>query len=191
MNQNPTQIQFLSGSSRFQDVESRQLLQLLRPSRGAGSEPEPEADLCLSREDLWVREGKILDPEKLFFDEQGYADQLVDCEDSIIAPGFIDVQINGEECVVVSLSGLVLVTDAITAMGLPPGRHTLGQQVIEIQGLHAYVAGLLLPLLNVSAAVRAFSPCGSVDQLNLVLLDDALNVRATFISGEEVWKRDA
>lgn len=40
------------------------------------------------------------------------------------------------------LSGLVLVTDAITAMGLPPGRHTLGQQVIEIQGLHAYVAGL-------------------------------------------------
>ncbi|XP_035770014.1 N-acetylglucosamine-6-phosphate deacetylase [Neolamprologus brichardi] len=38
-------------------------------------------------------------------------------------------------------SGLVLVTDAITAMGLPPGRHTLGQQVIEIQGLHAYVAG--------------------------------------------------
>uniref|UniRef100_A0A3Q2E755 Uncharacterized protein n=1 Tax=Cyprinodon variegatus TaxID=28743 RepID=A0A3Q2E755_CYPVA len=56
------------------------------------------SDLCLSREDLWVREGKILDPEKLFFDEQGYADQLVDCEDSIIAPGFIDVQINGEEC---------------------------------------------------------------------------------------------
>ncbi len=41
-------------------------------------------------------------------------------------------------------SGLVLVTDAITAMGLPPGRHTLGQQVIEIQGLRAYVAGLTL-----------------------------------------------
>lgn len=39
------------------------------------------------------------------------------------------------------LSGLVLVTDAVTAMGLPPGRHSLGQQVIEIQGLHAYVAG--------------------------------------------------
>lgn len=39
------------------------------------------------------------------------------------------------------LSGLVLVTDAVMAMGLPPGLHTLGQQVIEIQGLHAYVAG--------------------------------------------------
>lgn len=51
---------------------------------------------CLSsREDLWVREGRILDPEKLFFDEEGYADQRVDCEGLIIAPGFIDVQING------------------------------------------------------------------------------------------------
>ncbi|XP_053170910.1 N-acetylglucosamine-6-phosphate deacetylase-like, partial [Scomber japonicus] len=49
----------------------------------------------LQREDLWVRDGKILDPEKLFFDEQGYADQRVDCGGSIIAPGFIDVQING------------------------------------------------------------------------------------------------
>lgn len=42
-----------------------------------------------------MREGRILDPEKLFFDEHGYADKHVDCEGSIIAPGFIDVQING------------------------------------------------------------------------------------------------
>ncbi|XP_069381655.1 N-acetylglucosamine-6-phosphate deacetylase isoform X2 [Paralichthys olivaceus] len=52
-------------------------------------------DHKLQREDLWVREGRILDPEKLFFDEEGYADERVDCEGSIIAPGFIDVQING------------------------------------------------------------------------------------------------
>lgn len=52
-------------------------------------------DHRLQREDLWVREGRILDPEKLFFDEHGYADKHVDCEGSIIAPGFIDVQING------------------------------------------------------------------------------------------------
>lgn len=51
--------------------------------------------LYMHSEDLWVREGKILDPEKLFFDEKGYADKRVDCEGSIIAPGFIDVQING------------------------------------------------------------------------------------------------
>lgn len=50
---------------------------------------------CPSREDLWVREGKILNPEKLFFDEKGSADVQLDCKDSIIAPGFIDVQING------------------------------------------------------------------------------------------------
>ncbi|KAJ0058520.1 hypothetical protein NL108_016383, partial [Boleophthalmus pectinirostris] len=46
-------------------------------------------------EDLWVREGQILDPEKLFFDEKGFADKQIDCDGLIIAPGFIDVQLNG------------------------------------------------------------------------------------------------
>ncbi|XP_034750925.1 N-acetylglucosamine-6-phosphate deacetylase [Etheostoma cragini] len=383
-------------------------------------------DHRLQRDDLWVREGKILDPEKLFFDEKGYADKRVDCEGSIIAPGFIDVQINGgygidfsqasdnvssgvsfvakkilqhgvtsfcptlvtsppavyhkvlpqikvsdggqhgagvlgfhlegpfisvekkgahpeqflrtfqsggiedlmeayggldniamvtlapelggsqsvvkELCqrgITVSLghsvanlsqaeeavhhgasfithlfnamlpfhhrdpgivglltsdqvpagrtvyygmiadgihtnpaalriahrahpSGLVLVTDAITAMGLPPGRHTLGQQVIEIQGLHAYVAGtktLCGSIATMDMCVRHFkhaSDCsveealeaaslhpakllgvshkkGTLDygsDADLVLLDDALNVKATFISGEEVWRKE-
>lgn len=378
----------------------------------------------LQREDLWVRDGRILDPEKLFFDEQGYADERVDCEGSIIAPGFIDVQINGgygidfsqasedvssgvsfvakkilehgvtsfcptlvtsppavyhkvlpqvkvhnggkhgagvlgfhlegpfisvekkgahpeqflrtfhsdgpqdlieaygsldnvamvtlapelansqsvvrelsqrgitvslghsvanlsqaEEAVqhgasfithlfnamlpfhhrdpgIVGLltsdrvpagrtvyygmiadgihtnpaalriahrahpAGLVLVTDAITAMGLPPGHHTLGQQVIEIQGLHAYVAGtktLSGSIATMDMCVRHFkqaSGCsveealeaaslhpaqllgisnkkGNLDygsDADLVLLDDALNVKATYISGEEVWR---
>lgn len=52
-------------------------------------------DHQLQWEDLWVREGQILDPEKLFFDEKGFADERIDCEGSIVAPGFIDVQING------------------------------------------------------------------------------------------------
>ncbi|XP_030592395.1 N-acetylglucosamine-6-phosphate deacetylase [Archocentrus centrarchus] len=379
----------------------------------------------LQSEDLWVREGRILDPEKLFFDEQGYADTRVDCEGSIIAPGFIDVQINGgygidfsqpsedvgsgvsfvakkilehgvtsfcptlvtsppevyhkvlpqvkvhnggphgagvlgfhlegpfisaekkgahpekylrafksrgfedlteaygsldnvamvtlapelpgsqsvvrelsrrgitvslghsvanlsqaEEAVqhgssfithlfnamlpfhhrdpgIVGLltsdrvpagrtvyygmiadgihtnpaalriahrahpSGLVLVTDAITAMGLPPGRHTLGQQVIEIQGLHAYVAGtktLSGSIATMDMCVRHFkqaSGCSVEEALeaaslhpaqllgisskkgkldygsdaDLVLLDDGLTVKATYISGEEVWRQ--
>ncbi|MCI4395226.1 hypothetical protein PGIGA_G00178000 [Pangasianodon gigas] len=52
-------------------------------------------DHRLQREDLWVRDGKILNPEKLFFDEQGFADHKIDCGNKIIAPGFIDVQING------------------------------------------------------------------------------------------------
>uniref|UniRef100_A0A669F6S2 N-acetylglucosamine-6-phosphate deacetylase n=1 Tax=Oreochromis niloticus TaxID=8128 RepID=A0A669F6S2_ORENI len=382
----------------------------------------------LQREDLWVREGRILDPEKLFFDEQGYADKRVDCEGSIIAPGFIDVQINGgygidfsqasenvsdgvsfvakkilehgvtsfcptlvtsppevyhkvtvsflsvlpqvkvhdggphgagvlgfhlegpfisaekkgahpekylrtfksggledlmevygslDDVAIVTLapelpgsqsvvrelsrrgitvslghsaadlsqaeeavqhgatfithlfnamlpfhhrdpgivglltsdripagrtvyygmiadgihtnpaalriahrahpSGLVLVTDAITAMGLPPGRHTLGQQVIEIQGLHAYVAGtktLSGSIATMDMCVRHFkqaSGCSVQEALeaaslhpaqllgishkkgkldygsdaDLVLLDEGLNVKATYISGEE------
>uniref|UniRef100_A0A803TU89 Amidohydrolase domain containing 2 n=1 Tax=Anolis carolinensis TaxID=28377 RepID=A0A803TU89_ANOCA len=49
----------------------------------------------LQREDLWVRGGKILDPEKLFFDEKKPADVQLDCQGCIVAPGFIDVQING------------------------------------------------------------------------------------------------
>ncbi|KAJ8374152.1 hypothetical protein SKAU_G00047320 [Synaphobranchus kaupii] len=388
-------------------------------------------DSRLQREDLWVREGKILDPEKLFFDEEGFTDIHVDCEGSIVAPGFIDVQINGgfgidfsqatddvnggvtlvakkilehgvtsfcptlvtspphiyhkvlpeikvhdggvegagvlgvhlegpfisrekkgahperylrgfetggvgdlletygrldnvsivtlapelpnslavvrelaERGVTVSLghsvaslsqaeeavkqgatfithlfnamlpfhhrdpgivglltsdqvpanltvfygmiadgihtnpaalriahrahpAGLVLVTDAITAMGLPPGRHTLGQQVIEIEGLHAYVAGTkilsgsiatldmcirhfkqasahcLLSGCSIEAALEAASlhPAqllglshlkGSLDygtDADFVLLDDELNVRATYIAGQQVWKK--
>ena len=47
------------------------------------------------RDDLWVRDGKIIDPEKVFFDERIPADIQIDCENSIIAPGYIDVQING------------------------------------------------------------------------------------------------
>ncbi|KAF0033176.1 hypothetical protein F2P81_015466 [Scophthalmus maximus] len=84
-------------------------------------------------------------------------------------------------------SGLVLVTDAIAAMGLPPGRHTLGQQVIEIQGLHAYVAGtktLSGSIATMDECVRHFKQAS-----DLTLLDDGLNVRATYISGEEVWRK--
>ncbi|XP_041813053.1 N-acetylglucosamine-6-phosphate deacetylase [Chelmon rostratus] len=381
-------------------------------------------DHKLQREDLWVRDGRILDPEKLFFDEQGYADKRVDCEGCIISPGFIDVQINGgygkdfsqatddagakvsfvakkilehgvtsfcptlvssppavyhkvlpqikvgeggvhgagvlgfhlegpfisvnkrgahleqslrtfqsggikdlmevygslenvaivtvapelnhsqsavrelsQRGIIVSLghseanlsqaeeavkhgasfithlfnamgpfhhrdpgivglltsdqapegsvfygmiadgihtnpaalriahsanpSGLVLVTDAIPAMGLPPGRHTLGQQKIEIKGLHAYVAGtttLCGSITTMDMCVRHFkeaSRCSETDALeaaslhpaqllgitdrkgtldygsdaDLVLLDDGLNVKATYISGEEVWRK--
>uniref|UniRef100_M3ZD25 N-acetylglucosamine-6-phosphate deacetylase n=1 Tax=Xiphophorus maculatus TaxID=8083 RepID=M3ZD25_XIPMA len=85
-------------------------------------------------------------------------------------------------------SGLVLVTDAITAMGLPPGRHTLGQQVVQIQGLHAYVAGtktLSGSIATMDMCVRHFKQAA-----DLVLLDDGLRVRTTYISGEEVWRAE-
>ncbi|XP_075972974.1 N-acetylglucosamine-6-phosphate deacetylase [Anticarsia gemmatalis] len=47
------------------------------------------------KEDLWIRDGKIEDPEKVFYVEQLQADVTVDCEGLLIAPGFIDIQING------------------------------------------------------------------------------------------------
>lgn len=45
--------------------------------------------------DLWVRNGKIINPEKIFFDEKIVADIRIDCNDLLIVPGFIDVQMNG------------------------------------------------------------------------------------------------
>ena len=53
-------------------------------------------DHQLIREDFWIRGGKIIDPEKLFYEEQKAADVVVECHGATIAPGFIDVQINGE-----------------------------------------------------------------------------------------------
>lgn len=42
-----------------------------------------------------MRGGRVLDPEKLFFEERRVADEQRDCGGCILAPGFIDVQING------------------------------------------------------------------------------------------------
>ena len=38
-------------------------------------------------------QGVILDPEKIYFDEKIIADVVVDCNNAIIAPGFIDIQV--------------------------------------------------------------------------------------------------
>ena len=47
-------------------------------------------------DDLWVRDGKIVDPKPIFWEEQIQADVQIDCNNLIICPGFIDVQINGK-----------------------------------------------------------------------------------------------
>ncbi|XP_074138904.1 N-acetylglucosamine-6-phosphate deacetylase isoform X3 [Sminthopsis crassicaudata] len=78
----------------------------------------------LLREDLWIRGGRILDPEKLFFEEKRSADEQRDCEGHILAPGFIDVQINGGFGVDFSLpsedvgSGIALVAKNLLAYGV-------------------------------------------------------------------------
>lgn len=47
-------------------------------------------------EDLWVREGIIVDPEKLFYDEKVKPGLEFDCQGALISPGYIDIQINGK-----------------------------------------------------------------------------------------------
>lgn len=44
---------------------------------------------------LWVRNGKIINPEPLFFDEKVGPAEIIDCQGALIAPGFIDLQLNG------------------------------------------------------------------------------------------------
>lgn len=48
-------------------------------------------------EDLWVRNGKIVNPEKVFFDEKVAANTKINCDGAILAPGFIELQINGKK----------------------------------------------------------------------------------------------
>lgn len=47
-------------------------------------------------DDLWIQDDIIINPEPLFFEQQKEADIVVDCQRAIIAPGYIDLQINGK-----------------------------------------------------------------------------------------------
>lgn len=53
-------------------------------------------DHRIIHDDLWVRDGRIVNPEPVFFDERTKAHCRIDCGGAIIAPGYIDLQINGE-----------------------------------------------------------------------------------------------
>lgn len=50
---------------------------------------------CIIKDDFWIRDGKILNPEPVFYDERVQADVRIDCHDALICPGFLDIQING------------------------------------------------------------------------------------------------
>jgi N-acetylglucosamine-6-phosphate deacetylase len=55
-------------------------------------------DGAIIKEDLWTRNGKILDPRDVFWQEKNQADVEIDCGGLILAPGLIDLQINGKLC---------------------------------------------------------------------------------------------
>lgn len=50
----------------------------------------------LVKDDLWIRNGRIVNPEPVFFDEKALAHTKYDCNNAIIAAGYIDLQINGK-----------------------------------------------------------------------------------------------
>lgn len=52
-------------------------------------------DHKLIEDDLLVRDGKIVDPQEVFYQERKWAGRKIDCSGNIVAPGFIDLQING------------------------------------------------------------------------------------------------
>lgn len=47
-------------------------------------------------QDLWVENGQIANPEIIFYDLKKTPDIEIDCLGSLITPGFIDLQINGQ-----------------------------------------------------------------------------------------------
>lgn len=52
-----------------------------------------------------------------------------------------------------NVQGLILVTDAISALGLEEGRHNIGTQEIEVKCSRAYIAGTT-------------TLCGSISSMN-------------------------
>ena len=46
--------------------------------------------------DVWVRDGKVMDHSKLFYEEKVSPSKEIYCRGLIVAPGFIDIQINGK-----------------------------------------------------------------------------------------------
>lgn len=68
------------------------------------------------REDFWVRNGKILNPEKLFYLERKKADVQFDCGNLIISAGFIDVQINGKFHVAVTAEYFLCVFQCFSSL---------------------------------------------------------------------------
>lgn len=53
-------------------------------------------DGSIVAKDLWVQDGRIIDEEKAFFETKAHAHLHIDCKGALIAPGLIDLQINGK-----------------------------------------------------------------------------------------------
>lgn len=46
---------------------------------------------------LWVKDGKIIDPHEAFYVKKLLPARVIDCQGAILSPGLIDLQINGKQ----------------------------------------------------------------------------------------------
>ncbi|KAI8099085.1 uncharacterized protein BX664DRAFT_377192 [Halteromyces radiatus] len=49
----------------------------------------------VENEYLWFQNGQIVDAEQVFFEQRKEPDEIIDAQGCIVAPGFLDLQING------------------------------------------------------------------------------------------------
>ena len=49
----------------------------------------------LKHDDIWVKDGSIIDPMMVFYKETRMPDMTIDCNGLLASPGFIDLQVNG------------------------------------------------------------------------------------------------
>ena len=96
----------------------------------------------LIQRDLWIdaTKGVIVDPQRVFFDELAMPDRIVNLGGKIIAPGFIDIQINGAMGMDFSVStddetyakGVKLVNKTLVNYGVTAYCPTLTSQHAEV-----------------------------------------------------------
>ena len=117
--------------------------------------------------------------------------------------------------------GITLVTDAMMAMGMQPGRYTLGDRAVKVDATSARLddGTLAGSILKMDAAIRniiEFSGCSLADAItmasatparvlglahkghlvpgadaDIVVLDESLRVQTTIARGEIVYRRNA
>lgn len=74
-------------------------------------------------DELWVQEGKIIDPQKYFYDVSKRADEEVDCKGMILAPGYIDIQCNGTCVIMLQALDPVTLVSTIVIIAFNCGRN--------------------------------------------------------------------
>lgn len=93
--------------------------------------------------------------------------------------------------------GLILVTDAISAMGLAEGRHRLGQYEIEVRQGKAYIAGTntlcgsIAPMDECLRIFKGATQCSTVDAIEAASLHPARCLGISDTKGTLAYGADA